>query len=132
MGGGLFGQVKSVIKKFFLLRCNITGCTHKILAGGGLFGQVKSVIKIFFLLRCNVTGCTHKILARGGLFGQVKSVIKNIFLLRCNVTVCTHKILHSWANLESYKSGVAFWFAPMKFGGEGGPPILHTKTRRTD
>ena len=47
--------------------CNITVCTHKILAGGGLFGQVKSVIKNF-LLRCNVTGCTHKILAGGGVF----------------------------------------------------------------
>ena len=79
-----------------------------------------------------MTVCTHKILA-GGLFGQVKSVIKKNFSLRCNVTVCTHKILHSWANLESYKSGVTFWFAPVKFWGGGSPDFyLHTSIHMTD
>ena len=94
-GGGLFGQVKSVIKKFFYSGVTLQVAPIKFWPGGGLFGQVKSVIKKIFLLRCNVTGCTHKILVWGGvcLFGQVKSVIKKFFLLRCNITGCTHKIL---------------------------------------
>ena len=48
-GGVLFGQVKSVIKNIFLLRCNVTGCTHKILAGGGYFWSSQICNKkIFF------------------------------------------------------------------------------------
>ena len=57
----------------------------------------------------------------GGFWSSQICNKKKFFLLRCNITVCTHKILHkSWANLESYKSGVAFWFAPVKFWGGGG------------
>ena len=53
------------------------------------------------------------------------------------MTVCTHDSLAGgevflvMANLRSYKSGVAFWYGPMKSWLGGGSPILHTKTRRT-
>ena len=47
-GGGV-GQVKSVIKKIFLLRGNVTGCTHKILAGGSFWSSQICNIKIFFI-----------------------------------------------------------------------------------
>ena len=83
-----------------------------------------------------MTVCTHEF-GWGGSFLSCQICSQTNWLeYRCSITICTHDSLAGgvflvMANLESYKSGVAFWYRPMK-SWLGGPPILHTKTCRTD
>ena len=85
-----------------------------------------------------MTICTHEF-GQGGLFGHVKSAVgkigfsRGVALPHAPMTVKRGGgVFLVMANLQSYKSGVVFWYGPMKPWGEGGPPILHTETRCTD